>query len=143
LFDTVPLSGTYSFTVPTDAGSLHFSGHITDARISVLDTFDLTQSGARFTGTAAVVPIVGTCVTPVTDVLITMVGSFKPAPVTTPAVPTTTATAPPTDVLGSSSRRQPALPVTGPTANTAFLALVALLCYLLGGFAVTWSRRRS
>src|SRR5207244_3087104 len=57
--DTTPLSGTYSFTIPTDAGSLHFSGHITDARIATIDQFDLTQPGAHFTGTAAVLPELG------------------------------------------------------------------------------------
>jgi hypothetical protein len=143
LFDSAPLSGTYSFTVPTDAGPQHFTGTITDARIFVLDRFELSQSGAHFTGTAAIVPTTGTClVTPVTDLVITMVGSFKPAPAAVPAVPTATATAPPTDVLGGSLRRQPALPVTGPAGNTVFLALVTLMCYVLGGFAVIWSRKR-
>src|SRR5438105_3532491 len=62
LSDTTPLSGSYSLTIPTDAGPLHFTGHITDARIATLDRFDLSQSGAHFIGTAAVVPIMGTCV---------------------------------------------------------------------------------
>jgi hypothetical protein len=142
LSDTTPLSGTYSLTVPTDAGPLHFSGHITDARIAAVDRFDLSQTGAHFTGTAAVVPIVGTCfVIPTTDILITMLGSFRPTPPESPAMPTETATSPPTNVLGSSFSRQPSLPVTG-TTDFAFLGLLTAMCYLLGGFALTWSRKR-
>jgi len=110
--DTTPLSGTYSFTIPTDMGPLHFSGHITDARIATIDQFDLSQPGAHFTGTAAVVPLVGTClVIPTSDILITMLGSFRPTAPESPAVPTPTATTPPTAVLGSSFQRQPILPV--------------------------------
>lgn len=143
LSDTVPLSGSYSFTVPTDAGSLHFGGHISDARTFILDRFELSQSGARFTGTAAIVPSMGTClITPTTDLVIAIVGSFRPAPADAPAVPTATATTPPTLVLGGSIRRQPTLPVTGPTGSTVFLALLTVTCYLLGGFALTWSRWR-
>lgn len=138
LFDTAPLSGSYSFTVPTDAGSLHFAGSISDARIFLLDRFELSQSGASLTGTAAIVPATGTClVSPATDIVIAILGSFRPAPASTPAVPTATATTPPTLVLGGSIRRQPTLPVTGPTDSPVVLALLAVMCYLLGGFAIT------
>jgi hypothetical protein len=145
LFDSAPLSGRYSFTVPTDAGSLHFTGTITDARIAVLDRFELSQSGAHLTGTAAVVPINGTClITPTTDILITMLGSFRPAPAGTPAVPNPTVPNPsatvPTQVLGATLGRPPALPVTGPT-NLGFLGALVLLCYVLGGIAVSKSRK--
>ena len=140
--DTTPLSGTYSFTVPTDAGPLHFSGHITDARIATIDQFDLTQPGAHFTATAAIVPLIGTCVVvPASDILIAMLGSFRPTPPQSPTVPTPTATTPPTAVLGNSFRRLPTLPVTGPI-DIAFLGLLAAICYLLGAFALTWSRKR-
>ena len=41
---------------------------ITDARIAIIDRFELSQSGAHLTGTAAVVPVNGTClITPTTD----------------------------------------------------------------------------
>jgi hypothetical protein len=76
--DTSPLSGRYSMTVPTDAGPIHFTGTITDARLAVLDQFTLTQDSGRFVGTSVVAPIVGDCVlAPVTDILITIVGSFR------------------------------------------------------------------
>jgi LPXTG-motif cell wall-anchored protein len=42
--------------------------------------------------------------------------------------------------LGTSSRRQPTLPVTGPT-NVASLTLIAMMCFGLGGFALTRSRK--
>lgn len=145
LFDSAPLSGRYSFTVPTDAASLHFTGTITDARIAIIDRFELSQSGAHLTGTAAVVPINGTClITPTTDILITILGSFRPAPEGTPAVSNPTITNPsatvPTQVLGATSRRQPALPVTGPP-NLGLLGVLAMLCYLLGGVALSRCRK--
>jgi hypothetical protein len=141
LFDSAPLSGRYSFTVPTDAGSLHFTGTITDARIAVIDRFDLSQSGAHLTGSAAVVPINGTClITPTTDILITILGSFRPAP----AFPNPTVTNPsatvPTQVLGTKLSRPPALPVTGPT-NLGVLGVLAMVCYLIGGVALSSSRK--
>src|SRR5205814_7507475 len=86
---------------------------------------------------AAVVPLVGTClVIPTSDILITMLGSFRPTAPESPAVPTPTATTSPTAVLGSSFQRQPTLPVTGPN-DIAVLGLVTAICYLLGGFALT------
>jgi hypothetical protein len=145
LFDSAPLSGRYSFTVPTDAGSLHFIGTITDARIAVIDRFDLSQSGAHLTGSAAVVPINGTClITPTTDILITILGSFRPAPAGTPVFPNPTVTNPsatvPTQVLGAKLSRPPALPVTGPT-NLGVLGVLAMVCYLIGGVALSSSRK--
>jgi hypothetical protein len=144
LFDTAPLSGSYSFTVPTDAGSLHFAGHISDTRIFLLDRFELSQAGATFTGTAAIVPTTGTClVSPATDIVIDILGSFRPASADAPVLPTATATTPPTLVLGGSVRRQPTLPVTGPTDSPGVLALLTVMCYVLGGLALTRAKRRS
>jgi len=140
-FDSAPLSGRYSFTVPTDAGSLHFTGTITDARIAIIDRFELSQSGAHLTGTAAVVPINGTClITPTTDILITIVGSFRPAPAVTNPTVTGPSAAVPTQVLGPTMHRQPSLPVTGPT-NLGFVGVLAMLCYLLAGIAFSSSRK--
>jgi hypothetical protein len=77
LSDRAPLSGTYSMTIPTDAGSLHFTGAIADARIAAIDHFTLTQPGGRFGGIAVIVPTMGDCfVTPLTEILIYMAGSF-------------------------------------------------------------------
>jgi hypothetical protein len=145
LFDRAPLSGRYSFTVPTDAGSLHFTGTITDARIAIIDRFELSQSGAHLTGSAAVVPINGTClITPTADILITILGSFRPAPEGTPALPNPMVTNPsanvPTQVLGAKLGRPRALPVTGP-ANLGLVGVLAMLCYLLGGVALSRCRK--
>ena len=86
-------------------------------------------------------PINGTClITPTTDLLITIIGSFRPAPAGTPAVPNPTVPNPsptvPTQVLGAKLGRPQALPVTGPT-NLGLLGVLAMLCYLLGGVALS------
>jgi hypothetical protein len=80
LLDGAPFSGTYSFTVPTDAGRLHFTGTITDSRLFLLDFFQLTQPGAVFSGVSAIVPTNGNCfLNPVKDIFFTVLGSFGPA----------------------------------------------------------------
>lgn len=71
-------SGTYSFTVPTDAGRKHFSGTYTESRLGHTGPVNASQAGARFTGHHVVVPTKGDCVTtPVTDALVYMVGSLR------------------------------------------------------------------
>jgi hypothetical protein len=77
LSDGIPLSGRYSFTIPTESGPQRFAGSITDARIGLVDQFRLSQPEAQFTGIALIVPTAGECVlTPVTDIVISMFGSF-------------------------------------------------------------------
>jgi hypothetical protein len=78
LLDGTPLSARYSFTVPTETGTRRFTGTITDARIGIVDRIDLSQRGATFAGIALIAPARGDClVTPMTDVVVTMIGSFK------------------------------------------------------------------
>jgi hypothetical protein len=144
LLDGLPLSGSYSFTVPTTAGPLHFTGTITDSRIAVVDRFELTQPGAHLTGIASVVPINGTCLLiPTTDVLITIVGSFSPTTAGGVSAPTVTHVTPAgaAKVLGTAFDKPQILPVTG-SDELGVLAVLMMIAYLLGGVALSWSRKQ-
>ncbi len=123
---------------------MHFTGTITDSRIAVVDQFELTQPGAHLTGIASVVPINGTCLlTPTTDVLITIVGSFSSTTAGGVSAPTVThvTSAGATKVLGTAFDKPQILPVTG-SDDLGVLALLMMVAYLLGGVALSWSRKQ-
>ena len=59
---------TYFFTVPTDAGPMHFVGTFSDIRIGLTIVVNGSQPGARASGVFVVVPTKGNCITdPLTD----------------------------------------------------------------------------
>jgi len=60
-------SGTYTFTVPTDAGPLHKAGTFSENRLGLSGSEEVTQPGAHGTGSYLALPMRGDCVTaPVT-----------------------------------------------------------------------------
>jgi hypothetical protein len=66
-------SGTYSWTVPTDAGQMRFEGTFSQTWVGLVFQIEAEQPGARFTATAVGVPTEGDCVdTPVTRATATM-----------------------------------------------------------------------
>jgi hypothetical protein len=70
-------SGTYSFTVPTEAGPMHFAGTYSETRTGFTGPVRASQRGARFSGAFVVVPIKGDCASePVTQVSINILGTF-------------------------------------------------------------------
>ena len=70
-------SGTYSFTVPTEAGSKHFTGSYSERRTGFNGSIQASQPGGHFQGAFLVLPQKGDCLTsPVTEVVINMAGTF-------------------------------------------------------------------
>jgi hypothetical protein len=76
-------SGTYSFTVPTEVGPKHFTGSYTERRTGFNGPVEASQPGGHFQGVFLVLPRKGDCLaSPVTEVVINMVGTFGPGSVT-------------------------------------------------------------
>jgi hypothetical protein len=76
-------SGTYSFTVPTEVGSKHFTGSYTERRTGFNGPVEASQPGGRFQGLFLVLPQKGDCiVSPVTEVMINIAGMFGPGSIT-------------------------------------------------------------
>jgi hypothetical protein len=76
-------SGTYSFTLPTESGSRHFTGSYTERRTGFNGPVEASQPGGRFHGVFVVLPREGDCVsTPVTGVVINIAGTFGPGSIT-------------------------------------------------------------
>jgi hypothetical protein len=70
-------SGTYSFTVPTELGSKHFTGSYSERRTGFNGPVEASHPGGRFEGRFLVLPQKGDClVSPVTEVVINIVGTF-------------------------------------------------------------------
>jgi hypothetical protein len=68
-------SGTYFFTVPTDAGPVHFAGTYTESSVGPIGHIAGSHPGARLMGDFVFHPTQGDCVsTPVTEALLYGVG---------------------------------------------------------------------
>jgi len=71
-------SGTYSFTIATDAGPMHFAGTFKESSVGPIGPVEAFLPGAHYRGIEVFVPTHGDCVTtPATEILLSTTGMFQ------------------------------------------------------------------